>query len=234
MSRRSTTATILAILISSLMPISCVLPKKAAVTDPTALGPFVNSAKNPAPSTEGSEGSLWTGASSRSNLFGDFKARRVNDVVTIQVVETTQADVSADSQNSKDTQVTQGYDGLFGATAKIKELPNLVSGKGSNSFTGKGSTTRATTLQTTLTARVTDVMPNGYLVVEGMREVRVNNENQTVYLTGVVRPEDINRGNVVPSSAVAQMVVRVHGRGAVSQPLKPGWLYKILSGVLPF
>ena len=79
-----------------------------------------------------------------------------------------------------------------------------------------------------------DVLPNGYLVVEGMREIRVNNENQSVYLTGVVRPEDINANNTVLSSSVAQMSVRVQGHGAVSQPIKPGWLYKILTGILPF
>jgi flagellar L-ring protein precursor FlgH len=89
-------------------------------------------------------------------------------------------------------------------------------------------------LQTSLTARVIDVLPNGYLVVEGMREIRVNNENQGVYLTGVVRPADISPGNVVLSSAVAQMTVRVQGRGVVSQPIMPGWLYKILNNILPF
>ncbi|HYK88159.1 MAG TPA: flagellar basal body L-ring protein FlgH [Acidobacteriota bacterium] len=209
-------------------------PKKAAVTDPTRLETFVRQAKASARPVPSAEGSLWVAASPRSDLFSDFKARFVNDVVTIRVVETTQADVSADNKNSKSSSATNGFDAMFGLEKKIKELPNVVSGKGSSSFEGKGSTTRATTLQTTLTARVIDVLPNGNLVVEGMREVRVNNENQTVYLTGIVRPEDISRGNVVPSSAVAQMVVRVHGRGAVSQPLRPGWLYQILSGILPF
>lgn len=216
------------------LPLAGCAAKKAAAPDPTRLGTFVREAKaNTRPAPAG-EGSLWVAASPRSDLFSDFKARFVNDVVTIRVVETTQADVSANNKNSKDTSATSGFDAMFGLEKKIKELPNLVSGKGSSSFVGKGSTTRATTLQTALTARVIDVLPNGNLVVEGMREVRVNNENQTVYLTGVVRPEDISRGNVVASSAVAQMVVRVHGRGAVSQPLKPGWLYQILSGILPF
>jgi flagellar L-ring protein precursor FlgH len=208
--------------------------KNVRVADPTGLDSFVAQAKAVPPPAPAAEGSLWAVASARSDLFRDFKARYVNDVVTIRVVETTQADLSADAKNSKATEAASGFDNLFGLEKKFKELPSMVSGKGSSSFEGKGSTTRATTLQTTLTARVTDVLPNGYLVVEGMREVRVNNENQTVYLTGVVRPEDISRGNVVSSSAVAQMAVRVHGKGPVSRPLKPGWLYQILSGVLPF
>ncbi len=209
-------------------------PTKARVADPTGLGPYVESARSEPRRTPAAEGSLWVDASARSDLFRDFRARYVNDIVTIRVVETTRADLTANTKNSKATDATAGFDKLFGMEKKINELPTLVSGKSNSSFEGKGSTTRATTLQTTLSARVIEVLPNGYLVLEGMREVRVNNENQTVYLTGVVRPEDISRGNVVPSSAVAQMAVRVQGRGAVSQPLKPGWLYQILSGILPF
>jgi flagellar L-ring protein precursor FlgH len=85
-----------------------------------------------------------------------------------------------------------------------------------------------------VSARVVDVLPNGYLVVEGAREVRLNNENQTITITGVVRPVDISQNNEVLSSAIAQMSVKVQGKGLVSQPLNPGWLFKILNGILPF
>jgi flagellar L-ring protein precursor FlgH len=117
---------------------------------------------------------------------------------------------------------------------QISELPNLVDGKSNTTFKGSGSTTRETALSTTITARVKAVLPNGYLVVEGVRELRLNNENQTLLLTGVVRPEDISSRNIVPSGAIAQMEVRLQGHGLVSQPLKPGWLFRVLSGVFPF
>jgi flagellar L-ring protein FlgH len=207
---------------------------KARINDPTDLRGYIENAKNRRAETNGEDGSLWTGNSYRSDLFRDFKARYVDDVVTIRVVESTQALASADAKNARDTQASAGFDKLFGLEKKISELPTLVSGKSSSSFEGKGSTSRETTLATTLTARVADVLPNGYLVVEGMREIRVNNENQSVYLTGVVRPEDIGSDNVVLSSAIAQMSVRVQGKGVVSQPIKPGWLYRILNGILPF
>ena len=207
---------------------------KAKVSDPTDLGSYVESAHRPQPEVKSGLGSLYAGNSYYSELFRDPKARYVNDMVTIVVRETTQAVASADASNSRSTSVSAGFDNFFGAEKQIKELPNLVSGKGSSSFEGKGSTSRATTLETNLTARVVDVLPNGYLVVEGMREISVNNESQSVYLTGVVRPDDINPNNTVLSSFVAQMSVRVQGRGVVSQPLKPGWLYRILMGVLPF
>ncbi len=209
-------------------------PKAARIGDPTNVGGYVEDAKKQQPPAPSAEGSIWVSNARRSDLFGDFKAREVNDVVTIRVVVSVQALASADSKSDKNTEATAGFDKLFGLEKKIKELPTLVSGKSNGTFKGEGSTSRTTTLQAAMTARVIDVLPNGNLVVEGMREVRVNHENQILYITGVVRPVDIGRNNVVLSSAVAQMAVRVQGRGVVSQPLKPGWLYRILSGFMPF
>jgi flagellar L-ring protein precursor FlgH len=207
---------------------------KVAVKDPTDIRGYMESAAKPHVEAQTGAGSLWISSGYRSDLFRDLKARYVNDVVTIRVSETTQAVASADAKNARATESTAGFDKLFGAEKAIKELPTMLSGKSNSSFEGQGSTSRETTLVTSLTARVVEVLPNGYLVVEGKREVRVNNENQSIYLTGIVRPEDINPNNVVLSSAVAQMSVRVQGRGIVSQPIKPGWLYRILNGVLPF
>jgi flagellar L-ring protein FlgH len=208
--------------------------KQVRVNDPTGLQEYVENARKSGAESESSKSSLWTSNGYRTNLFRDMKARFINDVLTIRVSETTQAAATADHSNSRSTSATAGFDSLMGLEKRIKEMPNIVSGTSKSSFDGKGSTTRATTLETALTARVTEVLPNGYLVVEGKREVRVNNENQTVVLMGVVRPEDISTNNVVLSSAVAQMSVQVQGKGAVSQPIKAGWLYKILTGILPF
>lgn len=209
-------------------------PKTARVSSVSALDAYVAEAKTAGLPTSANEGSLWVTQGRRTDLFRDPKARDVNDVVTIQVVESTQASAAADSKNSKATTADAGYSGLFGIQNKIKELPNLISAKAANTFQGTGATTRNTTLSTNMTARVVNVMPNGYLVIEGVREIRLNNENQILYLTGVVRPEDVNRSNVVVSSAVAQMTVRLQGHGDVSQHVNPGWLYKILNNLMPF
>ena len=166
--------------------------------------------------------------------IGLGQAYNIDDVVTIWVSESTQALASADALNSKSTSASAGFDNLFGLEKRISELPTLIAGETNSKFEGQGSTSRQTTLSTNLTARVVDVLPNGYLVVEGMREIHVNNENQSLYLSGVVRPEDISPDNIVLSSAVAQMSVRLEGHGVVSQPIKPGWLYRILNGVMPF
>lgn len=226
---------VIAITLLSLTSTACFTGKaNVRVPDPTDLHAYVESAHNQSKGNSPAEGSLWTGNGYYSSLYRDPKARFVNDMVTIVVSETTQAVATADATNTRDTANTAGFTNLFGLEKKISELPTLVSGKSSSSFAGTGETSRATTLQTTLSARVVDVLPNGYLVVEGFREIRVNNENQSLSLTGVIRPEDIALNNTIPSAAVAQMSVRVQGRGVVSQPIKPGWLYKILTGILPF
>jgi flagellar L-ring protein FlgH len=225
---------VLVLLLSVVLALAGGDSKKAKVKDPTDIGPFVESAKRIEAETRTNEGSLWTSNAYRSNLFRDSKARYINDIVTIRVQETTQAVASADAKNSKATAASAGFDNLFGLEKAIKELPTVVAGKGSSSFEGAGSTSRTTTLETNLAARVIEVLPNGYLVVEGKREIHVNNENQSIFLTGIVRPEDISSGNIVASSAIAQMSVRLQGKGVVSQPIKPGWLYRILNSILPF
>ena len=207
---------------------------KVQVNDPTNLKDYIDSAKRRSLEEERAEGSLWSNNGRQSNMFRDLKAYNIDDVVTIWVSESTQALASADALNSKSTSASAGFDNLFGLEKRISELPTLIAGETNSKFEGQGSTSRQTTLSTNLTARVVDVLPNGYLVVEGMREIHVNNENQSLYLSGVVRPEDISPDNIVLSSAVAQMSVRLEGHGVVSQPIKPGWLYRILNGVMPF
>jgi flagellar L-ring protein precursor FlgH len=223
-------------ILSALLSISSsgCFSKNARANDPTSIREYMDQATQRTSENKRNEGSLWVANNNRSDLFRDRKARYIDDIVTIRVLESTQALATADATNDRSTQATAGFDKLFGLEGKINELPSMVSGKSDSSFKGTGSTSRETTLSTSLTARVIEVLPNGYLYVEGKREIRVNNENMSLYLTGIVRPEDINRNNVVLSSAVAQMMVKVQGRGVVSQPIKPGWLYRILNGVMPF
>jgi flagellar L-ring protein FlgH len=209
-------------------------PKNVHPTAADSLGAYVAEANAQAALSQPKDGSLFPAQGSYANLFRDFKARQVNDVVTILVSESTQANSAADTNSSKDTSAQVGVTNLFGLENHVKELPNAVNGKSTMSFKGAGSTTRATNLNTTVTARVKGVLPNGYLVIEGIREMHLNNENQTIFISGIVRPEDISARNIVPSGAIAQMEVRVQGRGVVSQPIKPGLLYRVLSGILPF
>jgi flagellar L-ring protein FlgH len=209
-------------------------PKNAPIGSTVALQSYVGEAKRPSSLETSAEGSLWSNQGRRSDLFRDPKARFVNDIVIIHVVESTQASSTADAKNSKNTSATAAVDSLFGLQKKVKELPTLAGATTTGAYEGKGSTTRATSVTTDVAARVVDVLPNGYLVVDAVKDIRLNNENQSIHVTGVVRPEDISRGNIVLSSAVSQMTVQLHGKGVVSQSLSPGFLYKLLTSILPF
>ncbi len=122
-----------------------------------------------------------------------------------------------------------------GLTRKTGPWSNLAKVSGQTQLDGEGQTTRQTDLTTTLAARVTHVLPNGYLVVEGAKDIQVNSEHQTVIVRGMVRPADLSPGNVVRSDRLAQLEVRINGKGIVNDAVRrPFILYRILLGLLPF
>lgn len=182
-----------------------------------------------------SPGSLLTGVDLLSDLATDVKARYVNDIVTIVVDESASAVSTGVTKTQRDSSATGGFSSAAGKLSIPSRLGNVITATGSQSLNGQGTTTRTTTLTTTLSARVVDVLPNGFLVVEGARNVVVNSENQTVTLRGVVRPNDLSRANTVSSDAVAQMELKINGKGVVNDSIhRPNFLYRLLLGVLPF
>jgi flagellar L-ring protein precursor FlgH len=111
-----------------------------------------------------------------------------------------------------------------------------LAGLSSNSeLNGEGATTRETHLSTSLSARVVHVMSNGNLVIQGTKQITINDETQTVVLRGIVRPVDIDTGNAILSERIAEMEVRVNGKGVVGSAIRrPFFLYRLLLGILPF
>jgi flagellar L-ring protein precursor FlgH len=169
-----------------------------------------------------------------SGLFADRRAHRLNDIVTIRVVETISATGSADSSLSKKSQADASVSKLFGLENKLPEWldPTSLASTGSDtSFKGGGVTTRSGELSTTMPARVVEVLPNGDLVLEGIREIDINGDRQIVVLTGTVRPTDVTRNNIVISSQIAQLRIRYFGRGLIRDNLKPGWLVRVLNKI---
>ena len=124
---------------------------------------------------------------------------------------------------------------MAGATKAAGPLANLAGMSGDSKLQGQGTTSRETVLTTTLAARVTHVLPNGYLVLEGSKEIVVNSENQVVTVRGVLRPSDLTPGNVARSDRLAQMEIRINGKGVVGDAIRrPFILYRLLMGLLPF
>ena len=106
---------------------------------------------------------------------------------------------------------------------------------GSSQLNGQGTTSRTTTLSTTLTARVTHVLPDGGLVVEASKQIQVNSEHQLITVRGVVRPADIDATNSVQSSRLAQLEVDIDGKGVVGDAIRrPNFLYRLMLWLLPF
>src|SRR5581483_334393 len=161
-----------------------------------------------------------------NSLMGDTRARRVNDLITVQVVENISAAGSADAATSKSGAATAGVPNLFGVENKLPSFlnpANLVGAKHDTTFKGAGTATRG--------ARVAEVLPNGDLVVEGVREIQINGDRQLVVLTGVVRVADIAPGNVVLSTTIGQLRIRYFGRGLMKDSLTPGWLIRVLNKI---
>ena len=169
-----------------------------------------------------------------AGLFADLRARAVNDLVTVHVVERIAASGTADSSLDKSSTVSASTGRIFGIDPKFADWFDptaLARFNASSDFQGGGSTTRNGELSAVITARVSEVLANGDLVIEGIREVDINGDKQMVVLSGVVRPTDIGAGNVVPSTAVGQMRIRYYGNGLLKDNLTPGWLVRIFNKV---
>jgi flagellar L-ring protein precursor FlgH len=178
------------------------------------------------------EGSVWNSSISYS-LFADVKARNVGDNVTINIVEAASASKNATTTTSRKSDVAASWTGVL-AKMTGDWVGNDQSVAFANNFNGQGETTRKSSLNAFITVRVIQVLPNGNLVIQGSREVQVNNENQFINIQGVIRPEDISSNNVVLSTFVADAKIELNGQGVVSDKQRVGWLARILDWVWPF
>ena len=142
--------------------------------------------------------------------------------------------LDADSSTAKTTTTGVGISSLFGLQNKLPAglgLGDLASSQSDTGFTGSGTTARASLLTATISARVAEVLPNGDLLVEGVREIEINGDRQVVVLTGVARVADVGPGNVVMSTALGQLRISYFGRGLTKGSLTPGWLVRMLNKV---
>jgi len=204
--------------------------------EPSALDVFVEQAHKRAAANEAaSPGSLYSGEAVWSNLAIDDRARSIDDIVTIVVNEQASAVSTGVTKTSRASSANASVTSLAGVLPAAGKLANLANANSSTSLNGQGTTSRQTTLTTTITARVTDVLPNGYLVIEGHRSVLVNSENQDVKIRGVVRPADLSAANIVQSGSIGQMELRINGKGVVNDAIhRPNFLYRLFLGLLPF
>jgi flagellar L-ring protein precursor FlgH len=214
-------------------------PKLSSMDDPTAQ-PGYKPVQMPMPKPEAvsfNANSLWRNGS--RSFFKDQRAHQIGDLLTVTVNITDQANFANESQRSRTATEDSGITnflgaGLLGGTAQ-KVLPGRILTADSTSATdGKGSIQRQETLQTNVAAVVTQLLPNGNMVVEGKQEIRVNYEMRELIVAGIVRPEDIQSDNTIDSSKIAQARISYGGRGQITDVQQPRYGSQVMDVLLPF
>src|SRR6266481_5089148 len=214
-------------------------PKLAAIENPTSQ-PGYKPVQMPMPKPEVASynaNSLWRNGSRA--FFKDQRARQIGDLLTVTVNFTDKANIANESQRSRTSKEDSGITDFIGAktlgTQAQKVLPGrLLQTDSASNFDGKGSVVRQENLQTNVAAVVTQILPNGNLVVEGKQEIRVNYEIRELIVAGVVRPEDIQSDNTIDSSKIAQARIAYGGRGQISDFQQPRYGQQFTDILLPF
>ena len=185
-------------------------------------------------SSNASPGSLYAGNGRLADGFRDVRASQVYDLVTIIVSDKASAVSTGGTNTSRKSSVKASVGSAALPKGSIKALSNLASTSNDQGLQGQGTTSRESTLTTTVTAEVTDVLPNGNLVIQGQKDISVNSEKQVIVVRGIIRPDDLSPVNSIPSDRIARMEVRVNGKGVVNDAVKrPFFLYRLLLGLLP-
>jgi flagellar L-ring protein FlgH len=180
--------------------------------------------------------SFWQDAS--ADLFRDPRAMRVGDVVTVKISIKDKASLDSTSERSRNSSHNLGYD------LKYDLNTPLVKGKGDGTISsnldaktsskGEGTITRSESIELLVAAVVTDVLPNGNLVVSGTQEVRVNFEVRVLSVAGVLRPRDIATDNTVSYDKIAEARISYGGRGRITEVQQPGWGQQVVDLLFPF
>lgn len=210
--------------------------RKSGTAPASPLDRFVEEAEaRSAEASATSAGSIWAPGSRLADAARDLRASQVDDLLTIVVSEQASAVTTGTTKTQRTSSAKNNIAALAGLTKVAGPLANLAGLSGDTQLAGQGTTSRVTTLSTTLTARVTHVLPNGALVVEASKDIQINSERQTITVRGVLRPADIDATNSVISNRLGQLEVRVNGKGVVGDAIKrPFILYRLLLGLMPF
>lgn len=188
----------------------------------------------------GISASLWHESRGNNEIFRDFRAWQPMDIVTIVVSERSRGTHDADTLTNSRSSVEAALQNLLGLeqqTAQWKRPPSLdetITASMKNEYRGEGETRRQAELTAKISAIVAEVLPSGLLRVEGEKIISVNNEEQVMVISGLVRTRDINSNNEINSASIAQMRIDYYGKGIVGEVQYGGWLGRLLRIFWPF
>jgi flagellar L-ring protein precursor FlgH len=204
-----------------------VTPGRAVSSPPPAPAP----APQPAPSP----GSLYAPGGQFADLGRDLRAGQVGDIVTIVVEDKASALSKGATSSSRKSSAKAGVTALAGPLRIAGPLANLASADGDRKLDGQGETSRESEITTSLAARVTQVLPNGDMALEGNKEVAINSERQRIIVRGIARWNDLTPANRIRSERLADLQILIEGKGVVQDAIRrPNFLYRLLLGLLPF
>ncbi len=182
-------------------------------------------------------GLLW--GATTPNIVEDLRSRRLGDLVIVRIEESADASDQATTKTSSESDIEAGISNFFGAVEAFAarhpkvDKDALIKALYKTSFKGDGKTTRKGTLKATIACQVKKVLPNGDLFIEGTKTIQINAEETHLYLSGVVRPYDIDMSNTVSSSRVLDPRIDLSGRGVVSDKQRPGFLHRGIDAAWP-
>jgi flagellar L-ring protein precursor FlgH len=214
-------------------------PALSSIENPTAQ-PGYKPVQMPMPAPQPAvynPNSLWRNGSRA--FFKDQRAMQVGDIMTVKVKFTDNAKIENGTARSRSSKEDSGVTDFIGSKLLTGDAQKLLPGKllsadGTSSTDNKGSVNRNEQLLTNVAAVVTQVLPNGNLVVEGKQEVRVNFEIRELIVAGIVRPEDIESDNTIDSTKIAQARIAYGGRGQITDVQQPRYGQQVMDILLPF
>ena len=181
------------------------------------------------PPTPRTDGAIYQ-AGQQMELFADLKARRVGDVLTIVLNEVTNASKTATTTTAKTTTVADSAPTIFGQSMTLRGRPVLSTTlNGSDAFSGAGTSAQSNSLAGSLTVTVIGVQANGNLVVQGEKTLKLNQGDEYVHISGVIRTADIASNNTVTSDKLADARISYSGKGVVDSSNRMGWLARFFN-----
>jgi flagellar L-ring protein FlgH len=180
-------------------------------------------------------GSIWVDSGKLVRLSTDNKAVHLHDVVSIVVVETLAASTDGAVKNSRTSSANSQVSNLFGKLSTSNNLQNLLNANAASALNAQGQSTSSSSLTTALGGEVVDLLPNGMMVVQAVRQVAFNQQTQIIKMRGLVRPQDVNSQNQVLSTAMTDLELEVVGKGIINDSTyRQNPLVRLLERILVF
>ncbi len=196
----------------------------------------------------GVSASLWRESRGANDMLRDDRAWQSGDLLTIIVSEKDQGSRQAKTDTKSETTLGAALNALFGLPQFLQgnndpkygdvqggiDPDNLIKGSSTQEFKGEGKTDRKNSLTAKISAMVAEVLPTGILRIEGKKIISVNDEEQIMIISGLVRTRDVSSVNEIDSSKIANMRIDYYGKGTVDEAQTPGWGTRLIRNVWPF